>query len=233
MFDISNFVVVLIATILCTGLTWTFLIAMAWPANEEKAARNAKNIETNDKRNNMMSKTLLSYISRSKRIESSKITKVAFDYIYVIVSAKRYYTVYRKLYIFGEIGDTLFLLSDGSTDIDFTDIPSLSFDVDPSGVIRYYNRTGKIKCTVPFSSTCTFSEADDTEKAYIKWVLNDNSPNSIVAVKGSGMDIIIGLQTIYDSIIKQVRENMGDSIDKIEEEVLKLFLENHENEQNE
>ena len=76
-------------------------------------------------------------------------------------------------------------------------------------------------------------EADDTEKAYIKWVLNDNSPNSIVAVKGSGMDIIIGLQTIYDSIIKQVRENMGDSIDKIEEEVLKLFLENHENEQNE
>ena len=47
------------------------------------------------------------------------------------------------------------------------------------------------------------------------------------------MDIIIGLQTIYDSIIKQVRENMGDSIDKIEEEVLKLFLENHENEQNE
>ena len=215
MFDIPNFVVVLIATILCTGLTWTFLIAMAWPANEEKAARNAKNIETNDKRNNMMSKTLLSYISRSKRIESSKITKVAFDYIYVIVSAKRYYTVYRKLYIFGEIGDTLFLLSDGSTDIDFTDI-------------RYYNRTGKIKCTVPFSSTCTFSEADDTEKAYIKWVLNDNSLNSIVAVKGSGMDIIIGLQTIYDSIIKQVRENTGDSID-----TLKLFLKNHENEQNE
>lgn len=43
-----------------------------------------------------MTKTLLSYIGRSKHIERSKITKLLFDYIYVIIDRKKFFDFTKK-----------------------------------------------------------------------------------------------------------------------------------------
>lgn len=113
-----------------------------------------------------MTKTLLSYIGRSKHIERSKITKLLFDYIYVIIDRKKFFDFTKKIYLFGAVDDELFFLVEEIKNFDFTDISALSFDVDPDGVIRYYNRIGKIRCTISLSAACFFSDTDENIYAY-------------------------------------------------------------------
>ena len=102
-----------------------------------------------------MTKILQEFINDSTELSHRTIEGMIFDFIFVIPTCEKNRSGYRTLYVFGERENELYFLSGWCDVVSFKDVLELCFDMEKKGVLRYWNKDGKIQCAYA-DSCCDF-----------------------------------------------------------------------------